>query len=193
MGGLAAILGILLYVVAMLLCIGLPLLIVFATIVVSWIISVVLFVVKSIAIFCVAKKEGVKNAWLAWIPVARNLTLGKCSEAVDERKDSKDWAWGKVMLITSIVELALRILHFRRLRTWALYVKTIFTLVCANKIFRGYMSSPFDLLLTLVHAFFGYTFVGVLVVSFFKKKEKKVEVAEIDEFAEAAVIPDDIF
>ncbi|KAE9632937.1 hypothetical protein GND95_10460 [Defluviitalea raffinosedens] len=41
------------------------------------VIFIVLYVLKSIGIFGMAKKAGIENSWLAWIPVADMYIMGK--------------------------------------------------------------------------------------------------------------------
>ncbi|MBZ4669212.1 MAG: hypothetical protein PWP07_1060 [Epulopiscium sp.] len=41
------------------------------------VIFIVLYVLKSIGLFGMAKKAGIENSWLAWIPVADMYIMGK--------------------------------------------------------------------------------------------------------------------
>ena len=52
--------------------------------------------------YTIADKRGVKNAWLAWIPVGESWVLGKVADEYDERTNTKK-NWAKTLLTLSLV------------------------------------------------------------------------------------------
>lgn len=63
------------------------------------------YVLNALAWYKIAKKEGVNNPFLAWIPVADNLIVGGVSSKID-RLNGKERNWGKLLLILAIVLFA---------------------------------------------------------------------------------------
>ena len=57
---------------------------------------------RSVGLFKIAKKLGVKHRFLAWIPYGYAYLLGKCAEASAQRNGKKTWKWGWILLITSL-------------------------------------------------------------------------------------------
>ncbi|MBQ8539940.1 MAG: hypothetical protein IJ435_00550 [Clostridia bacterium] len=59
------------------------------------------YVMQSMAMHSIADKRGVKNAWLAWIPVGESWVAGKVVDEYDERTGTKK-NWAKTLLILSL-------------------------------------------------------------------------------------------
>lgn len=45
--------------------------------------TAVVYILSSIAIYKLSDSRGYKNAWLAWVPVARNYVLGSIADSID--------------------------------------------------------------------------------------------------------------
>lgn len=76
------------------------------------------YVLRAIGLSRIAKKLGVKNRFLAWIPYGNAFLLGACAERCTEKNGKKPWKWGLILLFTSlglgigqpVVQLALTII-----------------------------------------------------------------------------------
>ncbi len=64
-------------------------------------VSIAQYIMQSLAMYTIADKRGVKNAWLAWIPVGESWVLGKVCDEYDERCNTKK-NWAKTLLILSL-------------------------------------------------------------------------------------------
>lgn len=60
------------------------------------------YVLTSMALYTLAKRRGVANPFLAWIPVADSYITGVLAEGYDAREGHKR-GWGKVLLIMSVI------------------------------------------------------------------------------------------
>lgn len=65
-------------------------------------VMLVQYVLNSMALYTLAKRRGVNNAFLAWIPVADSYITGVLAQDYDA-KGGKERGWGKVLLILSAV------------------------------------------------------------------------------------------
>lgn len=54
-------------------------------------------------VYAIAARRGIKNPWMAWIPVVQNWTLGCISDQYHERKYGQDPNLRKKLLIWSII------------------------------------------------------------------------------------------
>lgn len=138
--------------------------------VVLLVVYVTQYILRSIALYRYAKQTGACKPGLAWIPVYQYWVLGKCAETCSEQRGENDgWPLAKIALIASIVQVCT---YFIALPQSLLFlINLAFTLVfllCTYKIYRNYLSSPADVLLTLLHATMGLGNLGLFVVSFFK-------------------------
>lgn len=59
------------------------------------------YIMQSMAMYTIADRRGVKNAWLAWIPVGESWVAGKVVDEYDERNDTKK-NWAKTLLTLSL-------------------------------------------------------------------------------------------
>ena len=66
-------------------------------------VSLALYVVNSIGLHTIAKRRGIHNAWLAWIPVAKNWVLGCISDQYQYVVKGKTRNKRKILLILGIV------------------------------------------------------------------------------------------
>lgn len=69
---------------------------------------IAVYVVNSIGLSRAAKQNGVKNTWLAWIPVAKSWLLGSTAQAIDAKRGINR-KWGKILLALYIVAYAIYI------------------------------------------------------------------------------------
>ena len=60
------------------------------------------YVMTSIALYTLAKRRGIANPFLAWIPVADSWITGSVAQEYDEREGHKR-SWGKVLFVTSLI------------------------------------------------------------------------------------------
>lgn len=65
--------------------------------------AVVGYIFGSKGLYAIAARRGIKNPWMAWIPVASNWILGCISDQYQERKYGQDPNLRKKLLIWSII------------------------------------------------------------------------------------------
>lgn len=65
--------------------------------------AVAAYVLGSKGLYAIAARRGIKNPWMAWIPVVGNWTLGCVSDQYHERKYGQDPKLRKKLLILSII------------------------------------------------------------------------------------------
>ena len=65
--------------------------------------SVVCYVLGSKGVYTIASRRGIKNPWMAWIPVVGNWTVGSISDLYQQRKYGEDPKLRKKLLIFSII------------------------------------------------------------------------------------------
>ncbi len=63
------------------------------------------YVMTSLSLMTIAKRRGIKNAWLAWIPVGNYWILGSITSEYDGRNGIKR-RWDKVLLTLGIIAAA---------------------------------------------------------------------------------------
>ncbi|MBO7296009.1 MAG: hypothetical protein J6V39_02020 [Clostridia bacterium] len=86
--------------------------------IVAAVVAVTLYVLRAIGLCKIAKKLGVKNRFLAWVPYGHAYVLGACAEKSAQRNGKKPWKWSWILLGTTlglgigmpIVQLAVSIL-----------------------------------------------------------------------------------
>ncbi len=60
------------------------------------------YILQSLSMYTIADKRGVKNAWLAWIPIGDAWVLGKVVDEYDERCNTKK-NWAKTLLTLNLL------------------------------------------------------------------------------------------
>ena len=65
--------------------------------------SVVSYILGSKGLYAIAVRRGIKNPWMAWVPVVSNWTLGSLSDQYAQRKYGEDPNLRKKLLIFSII------------------------------------------------------------------------------------------
>lgn len=162
------------------------------------------YLFHSFVVYRLAKQTGVSNPGYAWIPVVQAWVLGTCAEECEQRCGDKRHKWGKILLICKIVHLAAMVLFLpigillaffggglvAQVVTWAAAAYTVVELVCTYKIYHYYLSDPADIVLTLVHTQFGFSMLGLLIVSFLQPRggKKNIHDAAYAEQGESVVI-----
>ena len=66
------------------------------------IVSLVVYIFTALALYTIAGRRGIKNPWLAWIPVVNLWTLGAIADDYRIRAHGKKTSRRKVLLGTSI-------------------------------------------------------------------------------------------
>lgn len=150
--------------------------------------AIVSYVINSLGIYRLAKKLGVEYAWLAWIPYAQYYTLGKVVEKCDERRGSKQYPWGKIVLFSfagaavlggilggvsslgSMIPLIGSIIGMLCYALIMLVSTAIMVLdcICRWKIYREYFPEPANIILLVVGAVCNAQTIITLVASFRK-------------------------
>lgn len=65
--------------------------------------AVVSYVLGSKGIYAIAARRGIRNPWMAWIPIANSWILGSISDQYQQRKYGEDPKLRKKLLIFSII------------------------------------------------------------------------------------------
>ena len=67
----------------------------------------VVCILRSMSLYSIAKRRGIRNAWLAWIPVGSNWILGSVADQYQHLVQGKITSRRKIMLILSAVSAVL--------------------------------------------------------------------------------------
>ena len=73
-------------------------------------VSVAMYVLQSLGLYAVAQRRGIRNAWLAWVPVANNWILGCISDQYQYVVKGKVKNRRKILLILSIATTVFSVL-----------------------------------------------------------------------------------
>ena len=65
------------------------------------------WILRSMSLYSIAKRRGIRNAWLAWIPVGSNWILGSVADQYQHLVKGKITSRRKIMLILSAVSAVL--------------------------------------------------------------------------------------
>ena len=143
------------------------------------------YVINALGIFRLAKKLNVDLAWLAWIPVAQNFTIGKVAEKCDDRRGIVAKSWGKILLIANLIAMvASAVLSgianlinliipglgvpFGLLTTVISIAVFVLYCICLWKIFREFFKQPVNVILFIVGIVFNVQSLITLIASFCK-------------------------
>ena len=74
-------------------------------------IGVASYIIQSLALQGIAKRRGINNPWLSWIPVANTWIIGSIADEYDNRNGIKR-KWRVLLLTLSIATMALVILFY---------------------------------------------------------------------------------
>lgn len=76
--------------------------IVLAGVVIGWLVGAVLYVIRSLSLYTIAQRRGLKNPWLSWIPVGRDWIIGSLSDQFKYLTEGKNQSRRKILLGLSI-------------------------------------------------------------------------------------------
>lgn len=66
--------------------------------VIGWLISLVLYVLRSVSLHTISKRRGISNAWLSWIPVGQEWIIGSLSDQFKYLTEGKNQSRRKILL-----------------------------------------------------------------------------------------------
>lgn len=158
------------------------------------------YVINALGIFRLAKKLNVDLAWLAWIPVAQNFTIGKVAEKCDDRRGIVAKSWGKILLIANLIAMvAAAVLSgianllnmifpglgipFSLLTTVISIAVFVLYCICLWKIFREFFKQPVNVILFIVGIVLNVQSLITLIASFCKLRPAKDDAIENVEYS----------
>ena len=68
-------------------------------------VALVFWIIRSLSLMALAKRRGIRNAWLAWIPVGSEWVLGSVSDQYQHLVQNKITARRKILLALEIASL----------------------------------------------------------------------------------------
>lgn len=74
---------------------------------VAMVVSVVFYILQASALYTIAKRRGISNAWLAWIPVGSSWIQGKITDHYHEYASRKKTYYAVILLVLSLVGMVL--------------------------------------------------------------------------------------
>ncbi len=75
----------------------------------SLIIGLVFYIFESLGLYAIAKRRGIKNAWLAWVPVGNAWLMGKISDQYQQYAQGKKTNRAAILLWCGLAVIALTI------------------------------------------------------------------------------------
>ncbi len=72
-----------------------------AVMLVCVVLTVVVYVLQSLALYTIAKRRGIEHAWMAWVPFVCNYMLGKIADEYNERVEHRATYFRWVLVILS--------------------------------------------------------------------------------------------
>lgn len=78
-----------------------------AAIVISVVVNVALYVIRSLSLYTIAKRRGLNKPWLAWIPVGTEWIIGSLSDQYKYVTQGKNQTRRKILLILTIISMVL--------------------------------------------------------------------------------------
>ena len=70
------------------------------------------WILRSMSLYSIAKRRGIRNAWLAWIPLANYWVLGSVSDQYQHLAQNKVTSRRKIMLILGAVGVVLGVVVY---------------------------------------------------------------------------------
>lgn len=74
---------------------------------VTLLLGAVLYVIRALALYTMAKRRGLKNSWLSWIPVGQEWIIGSVSDQYKYLTQGKNQSRRKILLILELAALVL--------------------------------------------------------------------------------------
>ena len=111
------------------------------------------YILESVGLSAIAKRRGIKNFWLAWIPFARAWTIGAIADEQDRRIIGKD-RYFRVVHLVGVVIYTLSILS------------TISGLAAVTDVMEGMFDASDDMILGSMLGFFATLYSGIMSINF---------------------------
>lgn len=86
---------------------GMFLVIYMAVILVSVLVGIAMYVLRSLSLYTIAKRRGLNHPWLAWIPVGTEWIIGSVSDQYKYVTQGKQQSRRKVLLVLTIAGMVL--------------------------------------------------------------------------------------
>lgn len=86
---------------------GMFLVIYMAVILVSVLVGIAMYVLRSLSLYTIAKRRGLNHPWLAWIPVGTEWIIGSVSDQYKYVTQGKQQSRRKVLLVLTIASMVL--------------------------------------------------------------------------------------
>lgn len=115
------------------------------------------YVVKSLGMYRLASRYQVESPWMAWIPVVKDLLIGKLTETHDLRNGAKR-KWSTLMLVLSLVNTGGIILFY------VIYIVMIVTMSAQTVISNSNMTASLGVFVIMV--FIAAVFLGLSSVAY---------------------------
>ncbi len=81
--------------------------VILAAVIVGMLIRLVIYVFRSLALHTIAKRRGLKNPWLAWVPVGKEWIIGSVSDQYQYLTQGKSQNRRKILLILKLAVVML--------------------------------------------------------------------------------------
>ena len=78
---------------------------------VALVVSLIFWIIQSISLHKLAKRRGIRNAWLVWLPVGAEWVLGSVADQYQHLVQGKVTSRRKVLLILGAVSLVLGLVN----------------------------------------------------------------------------------
>lgn len=121
------------------------------------------YVIRSLALYRIAKKREIQNAWLSWIPVGYAWIVGRTTEEID-RERGINRKWGIVLLTVGLVILGLAVLTLIACIAFAVIVLMNELFVDEIGVYMIFVLYGFIVLLLIPTSLFG----ALQIVCFYK-------------------------
>ena len=69
------------------------------------------YVLRSQALYAIAKRRNIKGAWLVWVPVANNWIMGTIADEYNKKVADKKTGWKIALLVVGIVSALFAFLY----------------------------------------------------------------------------------
>ena len=81
------------------------LLILLGVLAVALLVSVIFWIISSLSLQSIARRRGIRNAWLAWVPIGNQWILGSIADQYQHLIQGKITSRRKILLILSLVSM----------------------------------------------------------------------------------------
>ncbi len=164
------------------------------------VLGIIGYVINALGIFRLARKLDVDLAWLAWIPVAQNFTVGKVAEKCDDRRNIPTKSWGKILLIANLIAMVASAvlsgiaslinmiipglgLPFSMLTSVISIAVFVLYCICLWKIYREFFKKPANIIWFIVGIVLNVQSIITLIASFCKLQPVENQAIENVEYS----------